>query len=453
MKAEELELIARNTFVLDCPKITLSPQLSGSDKKTFEGAGSITQIDEGQFLLKLYCEGEISPKEALSRFFNTTVGKVIDDSEYYNLAAVDMKGRCWEAKRVLPNISSGPSPGYLVNSRLYEISHSESLHKTLEKTTVIIKFRGDIDIPCNEGTIIETFISGEKRSKSTRLNIARFQAAGFKFEIEKEKNWLTVKAVSDSLPINDAIITRFTEALQFVLGRTLNWSVLELFQERIQEIKVRASQENEEKSSLIRPPISFRSHDTADSVWTLFEKYLDHVISYPEKSWHPLFGLIHSVIESGNASLEAQALTLSVSTEGLLKREFSALATPDESFEEQVDDARHLIERSDLNETIKERLKGFLGSILSPRAKDRLFVLKEKGLIDDDFVEAWNRLRNSSAHADSPKSIDLQAYLNLCNSVLVLFYHLVFLAIGYTGDYTDYSSYHYPIRRFDKIIA
>ena len=453
MKANELELISNNKFVLDYPKITLSPELPSTDKKSYTGSGSITQSETGEFLLKLYCDGAISTKEALSRFLGTTVGKIVDDSEYYCLSAVDLEGRSWEAKRILPNIHSGPNPGYLVVGRLNEISYSSSLPKTLTKSSVNIKYRGDIDIPCNEGSMVETSIGGERRSRYANLNIAKFQTSGFEIEIEKEKGWLSFWAVTQSCPITDAVITRFTEALQFVLMRTLHWSVIELFQQQTQETIVRASLENERKSSRIQPPISFRSHDNAHSIWTLFGKYLEHVISYPEKTWHPLFSLIHSVIESGNASLEAEALTLSVSTEGLLKREFPDLAVPDEEFKKQVDDARNLVEKSKVSDSIKERTSGFFGSMLSPRAKDRLFVLKERELIDKELIKSWNDLRNSSAHADSPESVDLQTYLNRCNSVLVLFYHLVFLAIGYTGGYTDYSSYHYPMKSFNQIMA
>ena len=138
---KEISLLAVNDFVLDCPKITLSPQLQDADKKIFGGAGSISQTDDAQFLLKLYCEGNISPEEVLSRFSNTTVGKLIDDSEYYTLVAIDIKGRRWEANRVLPDISSGPSPGYIVHGLINEISHSENFHKNLRKSSVFIRFR------------------------------------------------------------------------------------------------------------------------------------------------------------------------------------------------------------------------------------------------------------------------------------------------------------------------
>ncbi len=453
MKANELELISNNKFVLDCPKITLSPELPDTDKKSYTGSGSITQSETGEFLLKLYCDGTILPQETLSRYLGTTVGKIVDDSEYYCLSAVDLEGRTWEAKRILPNIHSGTIPGYIVFGRLNEISYSSNLPKTLTKSSVNIKYRGDIDIPCNEGSMVETSISGEKRSRYVSLNIAKFQTSGFEFEIEKEKGWLSFWAVSQSCPITDAVITRFTEALQFVLGRTLHWSIVELFQQQTQETRVRAVLENEKESSRIQPPISFRSHDNANSVWNLFGKYLDHVISYTERKWHPLFSLIHAVIESGKASLEAEALTLSVSIEGLLKREFSALASPDKAFKKQVDDARRLIEKSELSDPIKKRMPGFLGNMLSPRPIDKLFILKDNGFIDEEFIESWKNLRDSSAHADSFESVDLQNFLNRCNSVLMLFYHLVFLAIGYTGEYTDYSSYHYPMKHFNQSMA
>ena len=69
----------------------------------------------------------------------------------------------------------------------------------------------------------------------------------------------------------------------------------------------------------------------------------------------------------------------------------------------------------------------------------------------------WARINDGSFgykfHADSPRSIDLQTYINLCDSILVLFYQLIFLVIGYTGYYTDYSTYHYPNKKFDKNLS
>ncbi|BAZ68716.1 hypothetical protein NIES4106_34820 [Fischerella sp. NIES-4106] len=75
----------------------------------------------------------------------------------------------------------------------------------------------------------------------------------------------------------------------------------------------------------------------------------------------------------------------------------------------------------------------------SVRAKDRLRNLIDKGLLDKKLVDAWNKVRNKTAHGyvlEPEKFVENQ---KLSNQVTVLFNHLVFLAIGYLGKYTDYS--------------
>jgi len=51
---------------------------------------------------------------------------------------------------------------------------------------------------------------------------------------------------------------------------------------------------------------------------------------------------------------------------------------------------------------------------------------------------------------DEPDYDDIQKYLDLHKSVLVLFYQLIFLAVGYTENFTDYSKYGFPLKPFDK---
>ena len=54
-------------------------------------------------------------------------------------------------------------------------------------------------------------------------------------------------------------------------------------------------------------------------------------------------------------------------------------------------------------------------------------------------VKAWETLRHKLAHGGGMGSMPLQEFLDLTNTVLVLFYHLIFYVIGYKGRYIDYS--------------
>jgi hypothetical protein len=61
MRAEEaLKLIMDPKFVLDCPQMLLSPQLSTSAQKNYRGAGSVGQNPDGELVFKIYCPEGLS---------------------------------------------------------------------------------------------------------------------------------------------------------------------------------------------------------------------------------------------------------------------------------------------------------------------------------------------------------------------------------------------------------
>jgi hypothetical protein len=161
---------------------------------------------------------------------------------------------------------------------------------------------------------------------------------------------------------------------------------------------------------------------------------------------------IHSVLKSGEASVEAEGLTLSVAIEGLLNENFSNLASQNDDFGKNLSEAKTIICSSQINPEIKKRLNGFMGAMQKPRGKDHLYFLRDANLIQNDLIESWEKLRNPSAHGDYDVADwrDVQKYIDRCSSALVLFYQLIFLAIGYQGKFTDYSKEGFPTEIFGK---
>jgi len=94
-----------------------------------------------------------------------------------------------------------------------------------------------------------------------------------------------------------------------------------------------------------------------------------------------------------------------------------------------------------------------MGSMLKPRAIDLLYILKEKKLINQLLITEYEKQRNSSAHGELANWSEFQVHLDRCLTVLVLFYHLIFLLIGYTGPYTDYGEHNFPMKEFKSTLA
>jgi hypothetical protein len=450
MKAEEaLKLIMDRRFVLDCPQIVLSPHKPTSSRKGYRGPGFITQNEDGNLTFKI-CSIEGSPIDDLERFFSVKPGEILDEEHYYSLLATDINGRQWEARWIDPNPNYGPA-GCFVHGIIKELHHEENLPESGEGYFSEIYFPGEIRIPCNTTSEVEKVIDGEKRSWFGNMNIAKFGACGFEFELEQEKGWLAVRVKSESRKITSISIIRFSEALQFILARSLSWAVLEIISGQNIKITIRPLNKNDKKL-IIGPPISLQQClDKPDIIWTLFKKYLEYVIDYQKDSWHPIFWWLNKIIESQSSSIDVEALVRSVAIEGILKSEFSDLNDLDENLQSQIDKIKDIISKSDLEENFKKRLNGSLGSMFNLRPKDRLHILKSRGLINDAHIKEYGKLRDSSTHGDLVSEIHLQEFFNQCNSVLVLFYHLIFTAIGYKGPYTDYSTYGFPLKDFEGL--
>jgi hypothetical protein len=451
MDAKELEAILSHDFVIDCPQIVLEQLTENSqdlEKKVYSGPGTITQDGNGQFFVKVFCDGKPTLSEIMPRN-PPKAGQIIRASKFYALSANDLKGTLWQA-RIMPFITGHLDyDGFLAHGHLRKISCEKEIPLPIKKNHLLITVMGDIEIPCTTGTLIETYVGEEKRASSGRRNVASFKSCDLEFEITKYDKWLTISVTSDAL-ITDALIVRIMEALQFVLGRSLPWTVIEITQEKTLKTHIRPPLKIDIKPRT-KPPIQFTPTNT--DTWVLFDTYLNHFINFEEESWHPTFNIIHSVIEASSASAEAEVLTISVAVEGLLKTEFHDLGEPDKETKDQIALAKSLIKDSELNRDFKERVFGSLRGMKNTRPEDRLFELKNQGLIEQRLISSWRKLRHSSVHADELNFEELQKYLDRCKTVLVLFYQLIFLAIGYTGKYTDYSTYSFPIKNFDKKMA
>ena len=447
MDQNEIKSIIENKFTIDCPSIKLVPQSSDSSLRLHEGSGFINQNQDGSFSLKMYTMEELSLEDVLHPRGNSIPGEIIDEKHYYQLLARDISGREWESKWVLPDIHAGlGGNGNVICANIKEFFCLSSVNSKKDIHHVSIYFPGEIEIPCNKCTDEEKIVDGEKRFFSRSLNLAKFNSCDFGFEIKKETDCLKLDAYSIAQEINDTHIMRFVESLQFILARTLSWSIAELTEGKIKKIRVRSCQKNSKQSRMGSP---VHMDGPFSHVWSLFDKYLNHVMGYEDKSsWHSVSGWVHAVIESGSVSLNTEALVLSVAIEGLLKEEFKHLRFGNSELDIQIKDAKSIIQESTLNPSFKERLYGSFDAMSQARAKDLLHILKERNLIDVKLMAEYGKLRNPSAHGEIGIP-NIQEYLDRCSCALMLFYQLIFLAIGYKGKYIDYSLRGFPMKEFN----
>ncbi len=447
MKQQDIEKYLQGRFILDCPKIELVPCVPTSTKEYLSGSGYIALNKDGHFDLKIYFPEPFSIDEVFEKL-NWEPGKVIGDEAYYNLIAHDISGQKWRAERFIPDKNSGPS-GSMIVGKISELRNSEENHKASTKGFIQFHFNEVIKVPLNTAVKELETVGESTRKIKTSIRLARFTACGIDIEIEENNGYTKLTAVSEDIEFTDITINRIFESFSFVTSYTESWSILMVRNAGTTETRIR-SVNVEKLRSRIPSPISYqRIHESA-SAWVLFDCYLNYVLNNKIDYLHPISQKLSTVVESGKASLDVEALTLSVSVESLLKEELSDFFKIPPELTKNIRIVKEMVKESEiLDEDFKNRIIGSLSAMKSARAKDILSALCDKGLIDKDLVKTYGVLRNKSAHGANSSDGDVQNYFNQISAVLVLFYQLIFLVIKYSGEYTDYGTYGYPTKQFN----
>lgn len=457
-------------------------------------------------------------------------GRVLKESDYYRLTALDNLGRTWTAAKVLVNEEFINFPGginsklkgtFLVCSDLVckgKTARSKSNNLTDELCNIrflisedIVKnnisFQSPLKRLLESGSKAEYTFSDDNGGNSISLRTVSFSEKQTRIEV-------CYKSTNLAKPI--ATATSLCEALQFVLGQYVSWFYLERHLENQVDIWIRPSsrQLNHNK---INPPIRLnrilwnidKPHDSQDTnvvicheshFWFLYEQYFAYVFnSSTSDAVHEFSGWMIRLIEVGPHSLEAQILTAVVAVESITKKLFKQKeASSADNLKKQTDivEAYHEEEETsfsnllksirtivtslfkhkeassadelriqadtveswlkekenDFSDSFMKRCKGFLGSIRKneTRAIDNLYKLRDENLLDEELVKSWKKLRNSAAHGSFIKSNKRSDYIQHYENVHVLFFQLIFLAIGYEGPFSNYSKDNWPTENFDK---
>ena len=249
---------------------------------------------------------------------------------------------------------------------------------------------------------------------------------------------------------------RFAEALQFVLGHPFDWEILNVSVGNCESYRVRPRPKGA-PAIRMQPPIGFMIHTHFAEFWTLFKKYLDHIWAYDEDGWHPVSRRVLSLQHGMSGLWPIRMLTAGVEVEGLLNDQYSSKMPPPEAMVETVNSLLELIGDAikvgrKLDAHSIERVKSSLGLLKSSSsAKNRLLALAAESIVRNGDVEAWEYVRNKAAHAVASETEISQDNFVRLDKVLVLFYHLIFNLIGYSGAYTDYGEFGFPTKQYPPV--
>lgn len=451
MTSDDIEKFMARAFNMDCPRMVFRKTTTESTHRTYEGPGSIYQTAEGNLIFKLYATGE-PDYSTLARHFgpdSIKPGEIIPRQEFFSLAATSQYGETWTDDFILPEVNQGVVHGPVATGSLHKLTKiNPDPHSRNFRPHLGLIFT-DFEYPGNTSTITKTFVGGTETGESGDWTQALFKAADLQFHLQRVRGSVSLSAQSQNMTLPQHLDLRICEALEFTLFESKQWIVKTTCENEQITTTLRCFPKGR-VNEVSRPPVGFRSHQNGEHVWNLFGKYLEYVITHPQPEWHPLSESVHSAVMGDANSLDAGLLTLSVAIEGILKIGFPKLAAPDDSLREQIEIACKMISDSDLKDTFKPRVLSALNAMQTPRAKDKLLALQQSGIIRKEFVDAWQATRHPSVHADGLDKTAIAKIFRNYQSARTLFNELIFLVIGYAGQYTDYSVVGWPQRAFEK---
>lgn len=420
---------------IECPNVTLIAQ-DGSDLK-INGCGVISyqdyqlQVITQEDLMIIFAERESKARS----------GEIIPTSEYFYLEAIDINGKKWESDQVLISSRKLTENGSILDASIYELINTTN-EPGQEVFSIKLLYKDEIEIPTNTyiKTIKEELHSGKTLENETKLTISKKSFYGLSFELFNDNGW-TVLNISSDKNLTEMIAQRISEAFQFITAYSTSWDGMFLYGKNKNLLKTILRFNRPAKKSDFAP-IRHDNHLLYENdFWTLFEKYFTFISSNQTDRIHPLSWMIFD-IQSVENNILVQALVWSTAMESILTDYFEPIES---SINDEIEKVKcHVKNCGNYSQEFQNRMIGTLTAMKKPRPKDYLRLFIDSNFIEKDLYSAYDEIRNAAAHGKKADIEKIQAYLTKLLKVLVLFYKLVFLRIGYTGNYINYGEFGYP---------
>lgn len=448
LKDTEMAALAKGDLVIDCPQMTLSPR-GGSvpQQSQYEGSGVIVQNSEGEGFV---CRLQIPRSLSIDEVFATQrlpAGTRIPEHLIYDLVATDWRGRRWTAENLIIDASSGEQSTTIV-ADIRSLQTEQESQNPPGRSSASALYWGDFVIPYRDWTAYSLKFADGGHLDSGSLDSVKMTLPDCTARLHRYLDFLRVDlATRNSEHLKT--LARFNDSLNFVLARNLGWSVLHYVSDDKIVMHLLGRIDPPQKSRR-KAPIAYNLVGPED-VWRLFECYYRFLVDHEsDHGYHPLTERVYSVIQSGTQILVDDGRTVSVAVEGLVNDLFSSVNTTSQISKKDLKTAKKAIDDLELEKQTTDRFKTLLEQSRQVRAIDRLYAMEKQDLIKESLIDEWKQLRNSSSHGYLPESGQYVELFARISAVATLFYQLIFLAIEYSGTYTNYSKPGYPQQIFQR---
>ncbi|MGZ9709253.1 hypothetical protein ACXX82_00230 [Glaciimonas sp. GNP009] len=448
LDVKKLRDTASEGLIIDCREIRLVQNGTDTPRKWL-CAGSIEVDFRKGITTRLVIFGEDKPIrtvwDQLLEASKVKSGEVFPASSYFTLTAIDVDGNEWSNPIV--QVTEQPSESCTVVT--VECNWIRCVSTSTENTdSVHMLFLEDLDFPLNSMKSNET--------KSAGGSSSHFDRSGSQGEIDNaivlynKANApehfceLIVKAKSNTaFPLNYS--AKLVEAVRFMTASQKSFAVSDCTFGIVRTMEF--AKAPPAQNGLFPPPLDARPNES-DDFYRLLNAYLANALATSTgDNFSPISSKLYRLYNLKEVSLDAIALLVSVTVEGLTQDSFPSLGAASPTQLADIDKLLAAIRGANVSDKSRERALGTVGGMKSSRAADKLYALEKFGKITSGEIQAWKSLRDRAAHGNMhTQPSEFQKLLDDVYQASTLLNKLTLLAIGYDGRFTDYSKKGWPIR-------
>lgn len=432
-------------LVIDCVEIKFT-QNDSTNPRVYVARGSIHASPKRGVEARLICPRDpAEPYDPMAVFMkgdNFTPGVLLPDSHYYQLSARDVAGNVWTHPSV--DLKVDDNPDVVVLSFSSDRIQTESALEGARPYTYWV-FLDELAFPENMVRTTKVESGGKFESSATRVEGSKGSVGGISVSYDKRKNVPGerysefVAVVPNDTSVPKEFQDRMLEALRFCTATMASPVMNETVFEGMRTIELAKSRPLN-SSGMVHAPISTSQPDSARDFYGLFECYFVYACANAKgKEFAPISSKLGGIFTLKGVWLDTIALLLGVAVEGVLKEDnFKDIVKHEEGLLGEIKKLVELIRTAPIEEGLVSRVTGAIQGMSSTSASDKLHALFMAGALEDEDRKAWKRIRNKSAHGsfeiDTGK---MQPVLDDVFRLTTLIYKLVFLLIGYSGQYSN----------------
>lgn len=439
-------------LTIDCKDIRLT-QNSTDSPKEWRGSGSL-MIDprngiEARFVsMDVISNPPTALQSLLRRMGEVESGQIFPESHYYFLRVIDVSGNEWT------NPSVEVSTFHHIDSAVIVLKCDWIRSVTPSKDandSIHMLFLDELPFPLNSLERSQTVCEGRESIKISHTSShgtaggADFRYASFG---DSQPYYELFAKPVDGVQLPQNFEYRVIEAVRFLSATTMSFSVCESVHSGTRSIEI--SKVLPLNTGIFPSPLRTQ-RDWAEDFYRLLDCYLRYAMSKVSGEEFAYLSLkMGGLYQLKGVSLDDIALLISVAIESIAQKQFPNLGKATKAMLADLDAISENLDGLAFKETnTLTRAKSSLGGLKSSRAVDKLYELQRIDAIKEEEIAGWKKLRDSSAHGGLhvPRE-EIQNLLDSVYKASVLLNKLVFLSVGYSGKYIDYSTRGWPEANF-----